>query len=790
MHRTTKLQLTDLNPHLMCALCGGYFVDAATITECLHSFCKTCIVRYLESSKYCPICDVMVHKTRPLVNVRLDKTLQDLVYKLVPGLFKNEMKRRRDFFAVNPLPDPSFGLSNEDKGEVDEGAIYTEDDKISLSLEYRDTSAFKNNPAPEGEDGKQTVQDHDKRHLLCPAAFTVAHLKKFIFMKFDLSLNYDVDIFHSDEPLNDDYTLMDVAYIYTWTRREPLKLYYLIFEREIVRNQDTEHTTDAVPHKKRRIEGDKAKDEESDLSTAPQGPKTPSAIDTETVPVLDNDKTIPAQRSATDSLPLPQVNVATVDEPPAVPESGHNNNNNNGVVLETVATETVPVSASSNTLPTPVNIASASASANNASAKNGASPIESNYQQNHDYILQQKQHQQEKMQQKFQSEHREIQRVQEDQRQFGSEQGPAQLEKEDSWQRQQQAAQQIYDFQNQSTPEQEQMSYEKPTQNAQQHDQFRHQGQQITKQTPRQQQPQELHNNQQHQTHQRQHTPQLKVPQIPLSQIGAKKQHGSLMSNKPDPTKVLGRKKPRQRRQKQWPEAPQWQQPPASPFQPQGLHIPDQQRQPFVQPINFQAAIANGNYGIIYFPQTSFKNLASSHSTQAAVLAAGGQPGAMTIPTIMPAPMAADVTGAGIKTSPENYAAHTDSAEYMEAQDLSTLRSASVEAECTVTSTQDGEGKVGHSPKSEKQDVVSTTRTPSPPQIDQSKSSLQPTSPQSQPLNCSRKGNGSMSKSARVNGIADALASKHLNSGKPGDPYMECSPSNGQISPAGPVFRV
>ncbi|KAK8746201.1 hypothetical protein OTU49_017294 [Cherax quadricarinatus] len=83
-----RLRVTELHPNLLCILCGGYYVDATTIVECLHSFCKTCIVRYLESSKFCPICDVQVHKTKPLLSIRLDKTLQDIVYKLVPGLYQ------------------------------------------------------------------------------------------------------------------------------------------------------------------------------------------------------------------------------------------------------------------------------------------------------------------------------------------------------------------------------------------------------------------------------------------------------------------------------------------------------------------------------------------------------------------------------------------------------------------------------------------------------------------------------------------------------------------------------
>lgn len=39
-------------------------------TESLPTVCKTCIVRYLETNKYCPMCDVQVHKTRPLLSIR------------------------------------------------------------------------------------------------------------------------------------------------------------------------------------------------------------------------------------------------------------------------------------------------------------------------------------------------------------------------------------------------------------------------------------------------------------------------------------------------------------------------------------------------------------------------------------------------------------------------------------------------------------------------------------------------------------------------------------------------
>uniref|UniRef100_A0A7N8XG77 Bmi1 polycomb ring finger oncogene 1a n=1 Tax=Mastacembelus armatus TaxID=205130 RepID=A0A7N8XG77_9TELE len=220
MHRTTRIKITELNPHLMCVLCGGYFIDATTIIECLHSFCKMCIVRYLETSKYCPICDVQVHKTKPLLNIRSDKTLQDIVYKLVPGLFKNEMKRRRDFYAEHPV-DASNG-SNEDRGEVadEDKRIITDDEIISLSIEFFDQ--IKKKKSINKKEPSKIM------YLQCPAAMTVMHLRKFLRSKMDIPNAYQVEVMYEDEPLKDYYTLMDIAYIYTWRRNGPLPLKYRV----------------------------------------------------------------------------------------------------------------------------------------------------------------------------------------------------------------------------------------------------------------------------------------------------------------------------------------------------------------------------------------------------------------------------------------------------------------------------------------------------------------------------------------------------------------------------------
>lgn len=107
-----RLQIRDFNPHIVCSLCAGYYIDATTITECLHTcefgylsfqlsgffsqmttflfaVCKSCIVKYLQCNKCCPQCTTKIHETQPFLNLKPDRVLQDIVFKLVPGLYES-----------------------------------------------------------------------------------------------------------------------------------------------------------------------------------------------------------------------------------------------------------------------------------------------------------------------------------------------------------------------------------------------------------------------------------------------------------------------------------------------------------------------------------------------------------------------------------------------------------------------------------------------------------------------------------------------------------------------------
>lgn len=64
------LSVKNLNAHLGCEICKGYYRNAQTITECLHTFCHECLMTEfsrqkdnLRGDKVCPICKISLGVT-------------------------------------------------------------------------------------------------------------------------------------------------------------------------------------------------------------------------------------------------------------------------------------------------------------------------------------------------------------------------------------------------------------------------------------------------------------------------------------------------------------------------------------------------------------------------------------------------------------------------------------------------------------------------------------------------------------------------------------------------------
>jgi len=240
-----RILLKDLNDVITCKLCKGYFIEATTITECLHTFCKSCIVSHLEDDTMCPTCEVQIHQSYPLNYIAHDRTMQDIVYKLVPHLQQDETERERLFYEERGLPNPKDELPEDeeeehegeaeeeegvarkketepDEEEADEGEeeeekqkfqFHREDEQVSICLE------------PEVDSNLPVLK---KKFVRCSCQATVNHVKKYLALKLwsDVSRFKELDIICGDKFCGKDHALKLVV-ISNWKCRPyPMELKY------------------------------------------------------------------------------------------------------------------------------------------------------------------------------------------------------------------------------------------------------------------------------------------------------------------------------------------------------------------------------------------------------------------------------------------------------------------------------------------------------------------------------------------------------------------------------------
>lgn len=222
-----KIKITTLNSFISCKLCEGYLIDATSVTECLHTFCKSCIVKHLEEKNTCPCCDIVIHQSHPLQYISYDRTLQDIVYKLIPDLQQNEIKREKEFYRLRGLPYPKANLekslkdnnnSNASLENVNNFNFHREDEQIGIELVSHDVKSAKQIKFP---------------FIRCSSQSTITHLKKFIASHLLKSpeKQKEVDILYNEELLGKDHTLKFV-YVTRWRyKRGPMKLYYRISQQ-------------------------------------------------------------------------------------------------------------------------------------------------------------------------------------------------------------------------------------------------------------------------------------------------------------------------------------------------------------------------------------------------------------------------------------------------------------------------------------------------------------------------------------------------------------------------------
>ncbi|TFJ95837.1 ABC transporter [Platysternon megacephalum] len=221
--------MKELNEHIVCCLCAGYFIDATTITECLHTFCKSCIVKYLQTSKYCPMCNTKIHETQPLLNLKLDRVMQDVVYKLVPGLQESDcllgwapalwapvagcggpgLSPSLPHCPASP-PDPVVDTTGLPYSSFDHSRAhyYRYDEHVSLCLE----------------------RQRSQKYVRCSVRAQVHHLRRVLCHRLGLALQH-VQILYGSEVLPDHMTMKQLWLSRWFGRTQALGALHLLAAR-------------------------------------------------------------------------------------------------------------------------------------------------------------------------------------------------------------------------------------------------------------------------------------------------------------------------------------------------------------------------------------------------------------------------------------------------------------------------------------------------------------------------------------------------------------------------------
>jgi len=142
----------DLAPFLNCNICKGVLVSATTITNCLHSFCKSCLVKQMLNKEralyHCPTCGSSIGGFK---GIREDCQLQQIVNKVVPKLENLEAGRRKAFYEGYYKEDEGILENVEKVGQRGEDVNINEEfigGNIDSNLE--EGTCENNNKLPEG----------------------------------------------------------------------------------------------------------------------------------------------------------------------------------------------------------------------------------------------------------------------------------------------------------------------------------------------------------------------------------------------------------------------------------------------------------------------------------------------------------------------------------------------------------------------------------------------------------------------------------------------------------------
>lgn len=145
--------------------------------------------------------------------VGFDRTMQDIVFTLVPGLRISEVAREKKFYETFGKKEPEDKEDEDTKKNEeirkDDNDYHRNDEQVKICLECCNSQ----------------LSQLRKKYIRISSQATVMHVKKFLAKKLRIELN-KLDLLCNEEILEKDNTLKSVS-LTNWRDRDfPIMLHY------------------------------------------------------------------------------------------------------------------------------------------------------------------------------------------------------------------------------------------------------------------------------------------------------------------------------------------------------------------------------------------------------------------------------------------------------------------------------------------------------------------------------------------------------------------------------------
>lgn len=220
----TSLPKEELNELLTCHICKGFYRDAHTILECMHTFCKSCILMHFHNNNVrgsiqCPQCNASLGMYSNLNNKMIyDRDVQSIVDKLYPEFVEFEKEEEIQHYKRLKIPLKSaIGKRDRDRDAENQeqkkrSKLDSNEDTEDMKKERVDTEFnVKLNPCEQCEESLRLPM-LAKRLCKVSLAVRVLKIKKFVHKRLTDAEQQtvqpeDIELLYNGEVLVDENKL-------------------------------------------------------------------------------------------------------------------------------------------------------------------------------------------------------------------------------------------------------------------------------------------------------------------------------------------------------------------------------------------------------------------------------------------------------------------------------------------------------------------------------------------------------------------------------------------------------